>query len=71
MKPKMSNETVTEMAVETVIMDAIQKGHTNKNELVEYMKTDVFEKSVSLAKKWVRKLERKIDLAVVVVKNKN
>jgi hypothetical protein len=29
-----------------VIMDAIEKGHTNATELIEYMKSEVFEKAV-------------------------
>ena len=42
----LSNETKTEVAIQMVIMDAIEKGHTNKNELVEYMKSEVFESAV-------------------------
>ena len=33
-------------AIQMVIMDAIENGHTNQSELIAYMKTEVFEKSV-------------------------
>lgn len=36
----------TEIAIQMVIMDAIEKGHTNTNELIEYMKSEVFAKAV-------------------------
>lgn len=39
-------ETKTEMAIQMVIMDAIEKGYTNPNELIQYMKSQVFEKAV-------------------------
>ena len=39
-------ETKTELAIQMVIMDAIEKGHTNSNELVKYMKSEVFTKAV-------------------------
>ena len=42
----LSNETKTQTAIQMVIMDAIEKGHTNANELIEYMKSEVFEKAV-------------------------
>lgn len=42
----LSNETKTQTAIQMVIMDAIEKGHTKANELTEYMKSEVFEKSV-------------------------
>ena len=42
----LSNETKTQTAIQMVIMDAIEKGHTNSNELIEYMKSEVFEKAV-------------------------
>ena len=42
----LSNETKTEVAIQMVIMDAIEKGHTNKNELIDYMKSEVFETAV-------------------------
>jgi hypothetical protein len=42
----LSNETKTQTAIQMVIMDAIEKGHKNANELIEYMKSEVFEKAV-------------------------
>ena len=42
----LSNKTKMQVAVQMVIMDAIEKGHTNANELIEYMKSEVFEKAV-------------------------
>ena len=42
----LSNETKTQTAIQIVIMDAIEKGHTNANKLIEYMKSEVFEKAV-------------------------
>jgi len=33
-------------AVEMTILDAIEKGHTNSAELIEYMKSATFEKAV-------------------------
>lgn len=43
---QISLKTATQTAIQLVIMDAIEKGHTNESELIEYMKTTVFEKSV-------------------------
>lgn len=42
----LTNTTKTEVAIQLVIMDAIEKGHTNANELAEYMKSLTFEKAV-------------------------
>ena len=42
----LSNKTKTQTAIQMVIMDAIGKGHTNTNGLIEYMKSEVFEKAV-------------------------
>lgn len=42
----LTNTTKTEVAIQLVIMDAIEKGHTNANELVEYMKSLVFKNAV-------------------------
>lgn len=42
----LTNTTKTEAAIQMVIMDAIEKGHTNTSELVEYMKSLVFENAV-------------------------
>ena len=41
-----TNATATETAVKMVILDAIEKGHTNPAELVQYMKSEVFENAV-------------------------
>lgn len=41
-----NNETITSIAIEMVILDAIEKGHTNASELVEYMKSEVFKNAV-------------------------
>ena len=46
---KMKNltlKTKTEIAAQMVIMDAIEKGHTNKDELIQYMNTEVFANAV-------------------------
>lgn len=34
------------MAIEMTVLDAIEKGHTNADEIFEYIKTDIFEKAV-------------------------
>ena len=43
----LSQETKAQAAIQMVIMDAIEKGHTNPAELCEYMKSEVFMKAVS------------------------
>jgi hypothetical protein len=43
----LSNETKTELAVKMVILDAIEKGHTNTNDLIEYMSSKTFENAVN------------------------
>ena len=52
---KQKNETMTnsgvtassaQTAIQIVIMDAIERGHTNPSELIKYMKTETFEKAV-------------------------
>ena len=42
----LSKETKAKTAIQIAIMDAIENGHTNANKLVEYMKSEVFKKSV-------------------------
>jgi hypothetical protein len=39
-------ETKAKLAIQMVILDAIEKGHTNTNELISYMSSKVFEKAV-------------------------
>jgi len=43
----LSNKTKTQTAIQMVIMDAIEKGHTNADDLIYYMKSEVFEKAVA------------------------
>jgi hypothetical protein len=43
----LSTQTKTQTAIQMVIMDAIEKGHTNANELIDYMKSEVFETAVN------------------------
>ena len=43
---KISIELATEKAIQMVIMDAIEKGHTDKNELMAYMQSEVFANAV-------------------------
>ena len=43
---KISIELATEKAIQVVIMDAIEKGHTDKNELMAYMQSEVFANAV-------------------------
>ncbi len=43
----LSNETKTQNAIQMVIMDAIEKGHTNTKELIEYMNSKVFSTAVN------------------------
>lgn len=43
---KLSKEGKAEIAIQLVIMDAIERGHTNTAELCEYMKSETFLKSV-------------------------
>jgi len=42
------NEFYTKQAAELVIMDALAQGHTNKNELIDYMKSEVFASQVKV-----------------------
>ena len=42
----MTQQQIIEKAMQLTIMDAIEKGHVNKNDLITYMSSDVFEKSV-------------------------
>lgn len=42
----LTNETKTQVAIQMVILDAIEKGHTNQAELIDYMKSEVFENAV-------------------------
>jgi len=37
-----SNEMKAQTAAKMVILDAIEKGHTNPSELAEYMKSETF-----------------------------
>lgn len=43
---KLSKEGKAKIAIQLVIMDAIERGHTNTSELCEYMKSDTFLNSV-------------------------
>ena len=42
----LSKEAKAEIAIQMVIMDAIEKGHTSTAEICEYMESDVFESAV-------------------------
>ena len=42
-----SNEAKTQAAIQMVIMDAMEKGHTDKNQLIEYMKSETFKNAVN------------------------
>lgn len=42
----MTQKQIIEKAMQLTIMDAIEKGHVNKDDLIKYMSSDVFEKSV-------------------------
>lgn len=44
---KISKQAKAEIAIQLVIMDAIEKGHTDTAEIVEYMKSETFFKSVA------------------------
>ena len=46
MTQAISQATKTELAIQMVIMDAIEKGHTNPSELAAYMESEVFERAV-------------------------
>lgn len=39
-------KTKTEVAIQMVIIDAIEKGHTNTSEIIEYMRSSTFENAV-------------------------
>jgi len=39
-------KTPLELAIQLTIMDAIEKGHHKRDDLMGYMKTDVYRKSV-------------------------
>ena len=41
-----SNQAQIEVAMQMVIMAAIEKGHTDKAQLIEYMQSETFEKAV-------------------------
>jgi hypothetical protein len=42
----MKNVTAYEAAIQMVIMDAMEKGHTDKTELIAYMASKTFEAAV-------------------------
>ena len=41
-----SQNTRLEFAMQMVIMDAMEKGHTNKDELIAYMASETFQNAV-------------------------
>ncbi len=41
-----TDKTKTEIAVQMVIIDAMAKGHTDKNDLIAYMQSETFENAV-------------------------
>jgi len=43
---KLTKEFKTSLAIQFVVMDAMEKGHTNTDELIEYMKSNTFEIAV-------------------------
>jgi len=54
------NELFTKKAIELVIMDAIERGHTNKDDLIKYMDSDVFKDGVA---NYASMLEQRFSLA--------
>lgn len=61
---KLSNEFVTKLAVETVILDALAKGHTDLNQMIAYTKSQTFVNAVKAAKKSIKELEKQLDKSV-------
>ena len=43
---KVTPETKAQIAIQLVVMDAIKKGHTEHGQILEYMKSEVFENAV-------------------------
>jgi hypothetical protein len=43
---KVLPETKAQIAIQLVIMDAINKGHTEQGQILEYMKSEIFENAV-------------------------
>ena len=43
---QLSKENKVTFAAQFVIMDAIEKGHTDMSEMMEYMKTEIFRNAV-------------------------
>lgn len=41
-----TDKTKAEAAVQMVIMDAMAKGHTDKNDIIAYMQSETFENAV-------------------------
>ena len=42
----LTTETKVQTAIQMVIMDAIEKGNTDKTQLIEYMASEVFQAAV-------------------------
>lgn len=49
----MKNATITESAIKMTILDAIEKGHTNPAELIDYMQSETFKAAVQ---RWIELL---------------
>lgn len=43
---ELTKEQKTEVACKMVLMDAMEKGHTNKADLINYMRSKTFEDAV-------------------------
>lgn len=43
---KLSKQIIAETAAQMVIIDAVEKGHTNVSDLTEYVKSATFENAV-------------------------
>ena len=43
---EISKETKIMMAIQLVVMDVMEKGLTNTDKILEYMKTELFQKAV-------------------------
>lgn len=61
-------QSIAQISIQLVIMDALEKGHTKKEDLIQYMKSNVFETAV---KTYIALFEKEFKLETIIPKELN
>ena len=61
-------QSIAQISIQLVIMDALEKGHTKTEDLIQYMKSNVFETAV---KTYIVFFDKEFKLEIIIPKELN